>query len=70
MAHGLPELLRRADARAQGATVFGYYVRDPERYGVVEMDETGKVVKQISAQPKDAPAITGADLGLRLPTVE
>lgn len=36
----------------------------------IGMDETGKVVKQISAQPKDAPAITGADLGLRLPTVE
>src|SRR3546814_15613780 len=32
--HGLPEMLRRATAREEGATVFGYYVSDPERYGV------------------------------------
>jgi glucose-1-phosphate thymidylyltransferase len=42
--HGLTELLRRADARADGATVFGYWVRDPDRYGVAEFDASGKVV--------------------------
>jgi hypothetical protein len=37
--HGLTELLQRANAREQGATVFGYWVRDPERYGVAEFDD-------------------------------
>jgi len=41
---GLRELLARAAARAGGATVFGYWVSDPERYGVVEMDEQGQVL--------------------------
>ena len=36
--HGLPEMLSAATARPEGATVFGYAVRDPERYGVVEFD--------------------------------
>jgi glucose-1-phosphate thymidylyltransferase len=36
--HGFPEQLKRAAAREAGATVFGYYVKDPERYGVVELD--------------------------------
>ena len=59
--HGLPELLRRADAREQGATVFGYYVRDPERYGVVEFDAAGCAVsvEEKPAQPKSNYAITG-----------
>ncbi|HMZ12064.1 MAG TPA: glucose-1-phosphate thymidylyltransferase RfbA, partial [Plasticicumulans sp.] len=59
--HGLPELLRRADAREQGATVFGYYVRDPERYGVVEFDAAGRAVsvEEKPAQPKSNYAITG-----------
>src|SRR6218665_1205771 len=42
--HGLTETLRRADARDGGATVFGYWVNDPERYGVAEFDGSGKVV--------------------------
>src|SRR3546814_5680807 len=42
--HGLTEVLQRASAQETGATVFGYFVRDPERYGVAEFDATGKVV--------------------------
>jgi glucose-1-phosphate thymidylyltransferase len=42
--HGLPERLRQAAAREHGATVFAYYVRDPERYGVVEFDADGRAV--------------------------
>jgi glucose-1-phosphate thymidylyltransferase len=45
--HGLPDSLRRAAEREQGATVFGYRVRDPERYGVVEFDASGKVVRLV-----------------------
>ena len=41
---GLEQLLLQAAARPAGATVFGYYVRDPERFGVVEFDENGKAV--------------------------
>jgi len=59
--HGLTELLQRADAREAGATVFGYWVRDPERYGVAEFDATGKVVglEEKPAQPKSNYAVTG-----------
>ena len=42
--HGLPEQLRQAAAQESGATVFAYYVRDPERYGVVEFDADGRAV--------------------------
>lgn len=59
--HGLPELLAEADARPEGGTVFGYHVADPERYGVVAMDATGKVT-QIIEKPKVPPsnyAVTG-----------
>src|SRR5512144_1118976 len=42
--HGFPEYLRSAAARTEGATVFGYWVRDPERYGVVEFDEAGNAI--------------------------
>jgi glucose-1-phosphate thymidylyltransferase len=42
--HGFPEQLRQATARERGATVFAYYVRDPERYGVVEFDATGRAI--------------------------
>lgn len=42
--HGFPEQLRNAAAQARGATVFAYYVRDPERYGVVEFDSTGRAI--------------------------
>ena len=41
--HGLPEVLAAADAKQHGATVFGYHVNDPERYGVVGFDNEGKV---------------------------
>lgn len=59
--HGLTELLQRANARDAGATVFGYWVRDPERYGVAEFDGTGRVVglEEKPAQPKSNYAVTG-----------
>ena len=59
--HGLTDLLRRADAREHGATVFGYWVRDPERYGVAEFDAAGKVVglEEKPSQPKSSYAVTG-----------
>jgi len=59
--HGLTELLRRANARDRGATVFGYRVSDPERYGVAEFDETGKVVgiEEKPAKPRSSYAVTG-----------
>ncbi len=50
--HGLPEVLRRAGARDDGATVFAYWVRDPERYGVVEFDDEGRAVS-IEEKPKE-----------------
>jgi glucose-1-phosphate thymidylyltransferase len=58
---GLTELLKRADAREHGATVFGYWVRDPERYGVADFDASGKVVglEEKPAQPKSNYAVTG-----------
>jgi glucose-1-phosphate thymidylyltransferase len=59
--HGLTELLRNADAREHGATVFGYWVRDPERYGVAEFDASGKVVglEEKPAKPESNYAVTG-----------
>jgi len=59
--HGLTETLRRADARTEGATVFGYYVSDPERYGVAELDAAGKVVniEEKPAEPRSNYAVTG-----------
>ncbi|QNP41117.1 glucose-1-phosphate thymidylyltransferase RfbA [Lysobacter solisilvae (ex Woo and Kim 2020)] len=59
--HGLTELLKRAAGREHGATVFGYWVRDPERYGVVEFDANGKVVglEEKPAKPKSSYAVTG-----------
>jgi glucose-1-phosphate thymidylyltransferase len=59
--HGLPEMLRRAAARDRGATLFGYYVRDPERYGVVQFDDQGRAVdiEEKPAQPKSHYAVTG-----------
>ncbi len=58
---GLRELLQRADARQHGATVFGYWVNDPERYGVAEFDGGGKVIDLVEkpAQPRSNYAITG-----------
>jgi len=59
--HGFTERLKRAAAREHGATVFGYWVRDPERYGVAEFDAAGKVIglEEKPAQPKSHYAVTG-----------
>ena len=59
--HGLTDLLRRADERAEGATVFGYWVKDPERYGVAEFDAQGRVVglEEKPVSPKSSYAVTG-----------
>jgi glucose-1-phosphate thymidylyltransferase len=59
--HGFPESLQRAAARAHGATVFAYHVRDPERYGVVEFDSSGRVVslEEKPAKPRSSYAVTG-----------
>jgi glucose-1-phosphate thymidylyltransferase len=59
--HGLTESLRLAASRKDGATVFGYHVRDPERYGVVELDPAGRAVslEEKPAAPKSSWAITG-----------
>ena len=59
--HGLTDTLRRADERGDGATVFGYWVNDPERYGVAEFDAAGKVVDiaEKPAQPHSNYAVTG-----------
>ena len=59
--HGLPELLATADNKPIGATVFGYHVNDPERYGVVGFDDAGNVNSIIEKpkQPASNYAITG-----------
>ncbi len=58
---GLREVLRRAVARERGGTVFGYAVRDPERYGVVEFDAEGRVLglEEKPARPRSRWAVTG-----------
>ena len=58
---GLTERMRRAASRERGATVFGYWVRDPERYGVAEFDAAGKVVglEEKPIEPKSHYAVTG-----------
>ena len=59
--HGLGEVLGRAATRDAGATVFGYWVRDPERYGVVEFAADGKVlsIEEKPARPRSHYAVTG-----------
>jgi glucose-1-phosphate thymidylyltransferase len=59
--HGLREVLRNADQRDHGATVFGYWVNDPERYGVAEFDKSGKVVDLVEKpeNPRSNYAVTG-----------
>ena len=59
--HGLPEMCQRASARERGATIFAYRVEDPERYGVVSFDASGRAVslEEKPAQPKSKFAVTG-----------
>ena len=59
--HGLSDFLRRAAARLSGATIFGYTVKDPERYGVVAFDLQGSPVsiEEKPKQPKSSWAVTG-----------
>jgi glucose-1-phosphate thymidylyltransferase len=74
--HGIGGLLQKCAARAEGATVFAYRVRDPERYGVVELGKDGRVlsIEEKPAHPRSNLAITGlyfydgrvADIAARL----
>ncbi|MGE6919446.1 glucose-1-phosphate thymidylyltransferase RfbA [Achromobacter kerstersii] len=59
--HELPKLLQRANARTEGATVFTYHVQDPQRYGVAEFNQDGKVlsIEEKPAQPRSNYAVTG-----------
>jgi len=59
--HGLTERLKSAVKRETGATVFGYHVMDPERYGVVAFDETGRAtsIEEKPTVPKSSWAVTG-----------
>jgi len=59
--HGLPEILRKATQVDKGGLVFGYWVKDPERYGVVQFDESGKVlsIEEKPQIPKSHYAVPG-----------
>ena len=59
--HGLPEILRKATQVDKGGLIFGYWVKDPERYGVVEFDESGKVlsIEEKPQKPKSHYAVPG-----------
>jgi len=59
--HGLPEKFQNAISRPDGATVFGYWVKDPERYGVVSFDENGQAaeIAEKPPEPKSNWAVTG-----------
>jgi glucose-1-phosphate thymidylyltransferase len=59
--HGFPDVLRDASHRSSGATVFGYLVRDPERYGVVEFDADGRAIslEEKPQHPRSSYAVTG-----------
>lgn len=58
---GLPEVLRAAAERDSGATVFAYTVKDPERYGVVELDDSGRAIslEEKPREPRSRFAVTG-----------
>ena len=59
--HGLTDSLRRAAGRAAGGTIFAYWVRDPERYGVVDFDAAGRpvAIEEKPARPRSSWAVTG-----------
>ena len=59
--HGLPELLAHADGQRDGATVFGYFVKDPAAYGVVSFDAAGRAetIEEKPVAPKSNYAVTG-----------
>nr|WP_298121124.1 glucose-1-phosphate thymidylyltransferase RfbA [uncultured Pseudoxanthomonas sp.] len=59
--HGFTDQLRRADARENCATIFGYWVNDPERYGVAEFDKDGRVIgiEEKPPTPRSNYAVTG-----------
>jgi glucose-1-phosphate thymidylyltransferase len=59
--HGLGDVLQRVSKREEGATIFGYWVRDPQRYGVAEFDADGRIVgiEEKPEEPKSNYAITG-----------
>jgi glucose-1-phosphate thymidylyltransferase len=59
--HDFHHLLRNAMARTEGATIFAYHVQDPERYGVIEFDQGGRVVslEEKPCKPKSSYAVTG-----------
>ncbi|MBN2575291.1 MAG: glucose-1-phosphate thymidylyltransferase RfbA [Deltaproteobacteria bacterium] len=59
--HGLPSLFKKVAQRASGATVFGYFVQNPEAYGVAELDDQGRVtsLEEKPKAPKSNYAVTG-----------
>lgn len=59
--HGFTKMLEKVVQQDKGATVFGYNVKDPERFGVVEFDENGKVlsIEEKPSEPKSTYAVTG-----------
>jgi glucose-1-phosphate thymidylyltransferase len=59
--HGLPDLLTKAALRTNGATIFGYVVNVPQKYGVVELDERGRArsIEEKPSQPKSNIGVTG-----------
>ncbi len=59
--HGFPDAIRSATQRDSGATVIAYHVHDPERYGVVEFDESGRIrsIEEKPTKPKSNYAVTG-----------
>ena len=59
--HGLPDIIKMAQIQNQGATLFGHYVQDPERYGVATCDTAGKVIRieEKPSNPQSNLAVTG-----------